>query len=143
MSNVYTVKSSSKFLAEENFMIPLASNQSQDNDLWKLIWGLSIPNKVSNFLWHSRLNAILSKQIYREGKFHPTSFVNIVRCAQKPCLMHYGSVQSSRIFGVQFQRFHFNSHALFLRSGKEWSCGLYGIEETNSKLVPRIFLSCR
>lgn len=77
---------------------------------------------------------------------------------QKPCLMHCGSVQSSRILGIQFQHFHFSSHALFhclgtwfstcIRKGKiwdwwQWSCGLYGIEETNSELVPRSFLSCR
>ena len=52
-------------------MIPLANNQSQDNDLWKLIWGLSIPNKVSNLLWRSCLNAIPAKRNLWRRKISP------------------------------------------------------------------------
>lgn len=74
---VYTVKSGSKFLAEENLVIPIANNQSQDNGLWKLIWGLSIPNKVSNFLWRSCLNVILAKRNLWRRKMLPDVKCNV------------------------------------------------------------------
>ena len=57
-SGCYTVKSGSKFLAEEQFRSQQPSSTPNDNGLWKMIWGLSVPPKVCNFLWRSCQNAL-------------------------------------------------------------------------------------
>ena len=60
-SGCYTIKSGSKFLAAEQFRSQQPSLTPNDNGLWRMIWGLSIPNKVHNFLWKACQNAILVK----------------------------------------------------------------------------------
>nr|POE50682.1 putative ribonuclease h protein [Quercus suber] len=57
-SGCYTVKSSSKFLAEEQCRSQQSSFTHNDNGLWKMIWGLSVPRKVRNFLWRACQNAL-------------------------------------------------------------------------------------
>lgn len=61
-SGEYTVRSGYNFLAKEN-LTNLASGYSlQDSGIWKLIWGLWFPNKVKNFTWRSREDAVPVKK---------------------------------------------------------------------------------
>lgn len=67
-SGTYTVKSGYHFLAKEdpNNLAPV--NLTHDGGIWKLVWGLSIPNKVKNFLWRSCRDAILVKKNLKKCK---------------------------------------------------------------------------
>ena len=47
----YTVKSSYNFLANENLNTQALGQSVQDSGIWKLVWGLRVPNKVKNFIW--------------------------------------------------------------------------------------------
>ena len=59
-SGCYTIKSGSKFIAAEQFRSQQPSPTPNDNGLWRMIWGLSIPNKVRNFLWKACQTPFLS-----------------------------------------------------------------------------------
>ncbi|KAK9989426.1 hypothetical protein SO802_029665 [Lithocarpus litseifolius] len=61
-SGVYSVKSGSRFLANEAILSPLQAYQHQHEDIWKRIWSLAVPNKVRNFLWCACRNAIPVKR---------------------------------------------------------------------------------
>ena len=61
-SGNYTVNSRSKFLAELTSLCVPTSNTQQQNEVWKLIWGLNIPNKVLNFIWRVCKEAIPAKR---------------------------------------------------------------------------------
>ena len=61
-SGVYSVKSGYYFLSKDQSMLndgSVSSEQSQK--LWKLIWSLSVPAKVQNFMWRTAKNAIPMK----------------------------------------------------------------------------------
>lgn len=54
-SSTYSVKTGYRFLAKENSVNIAPVILNQDVGVWKLIWGLSVPNKVKNFiLWSCR-----------------------------------------------------------------------------------------
>ena len=58
-SSVYSVKSGYYFFSKDQYMLndgSVSSKQSQK--LWKLIWSLSVPAKVRNFMWRTAKNAI-------------------------------------------------------------------------------------
>nr|POE50556.1 putative ribonuclease h protein [Quercus suber] len=57
-SGCYTVKSGSKFLAEEQCRSEQSSFTHNDNGMWKMIWGLYVPPKVRNFLWRACQKAL-------------------------------------------------------------------------------------
>lgn len=61
-SGAYSVKSGTKFLANENNISTPRVDQMHDDGMWKRIWSLFIPNKVRNFLWCACHNAIPVKQ---------------------------------------------------------------------------------
>ena len=58
LSGYYTIKSGSKFLADEQFRSQQPSSTPNDNGLWKMIQGLSVPPKVRYFLWRACQNAL-------------------------------------------------------------------------------------
>ena len=60
-SGNYTVNSGSKFLNKLNSMFDSADNPQQQNEVWNLIWGLNVPNKVRNFMWQVCKEAIPTK----------------------------------------------------------------------------------
>ncbi|KAL0003155.1 hypothetical protein SO802_016936 [Lithocarpus litseifolius] len=53
-NGVYSVKSGYRFLVQET-ADPRPSHQAQGDStsVWRRIWGLSVPNKVKNFLWRA------------------------------------------------------------------------------------------
>ena len=53
-----TVQSGYKFLAKENLNNLTTVGLNQDNGVWKLVWGLSVPNKLKNFLWRACRNVM-------------------------------------------------------------------------------------
>ena len=61
-SGEYMVKSGYNFLAKENLNTQASGQLVQDSGIWKLVWGLWIPNKVKNFIWRSCRDAILVKK---------------------------------------------------------------------------------
>ena len=61
-SGEYTVKSGYNFLVKVNSNTQAQGQLDQDNGIWKLIWGLRIPNKVKNFIWRSCKDAIPMKK---------------------------------------------------------------------------------
>ena len=58
----YTVNSRSKFLAKLTSLHVPASNTQQQNEVWKLILGLNVSNKVWNFMWRVCKEAIPAKR---------------------------------------------------------------------------------
>ena len=67
-SGSYTVKSGYKFLAKDELQNQSPAHSDQNNDLWKLIWGLDVPNKIKNFVWRSSRDAILVKKNLKKRK---------------------------------------------------------------------------
>ena len=61
-SGNYTVNSRSKFLAKLTSLHVPASNTQQQNEVWKLILGLNVSNKVWNFMWRVCEEAIPAKR---------------------------------------------------------------------------------
>ena len=61
LSGNYSVKSGSKFLAKLTLMLAPTGNSQQQNEVWKLVWGLNVPNKVWNFMWRVCKKAIPTK----------------------------------------------------------------------------------
>ena len=58
-SGTYTVKSGYNLLSKEKENLdPLNTNPAPPQKLWKIIWSLSVPPKVRNFLWRAAKNAI-------------------------------------------------------------------------------------
>ena len=67
-SGAYSVNLGTKFLAKENNLSNTRTDHEHDEDTWKQIWLLSIPNKVWNFLsWPVTTQSLLSK-ICGKGK---------------------------------------------------------------------------
>ena len=60
-SGTYTVKPGYRFLVNENSVNSTPMNSNQNDGVWKLIWALSVPNKVKNFVWRSCRDALLIK----------------------------------------------------------------------------------
>ena len=55
----YTVKSGYNLLSKEKENSnPLNNNLAPSQKVWKIIWSLSVPPKVRNFLWRAAKNAI-------------------------------------------------------------------------------------
>ena len=67
-SSSYTVRSGYKFLAKDELQNQSPAHSDQNNDLWKLIWGLDVPNKIKNFVWRSSRDAILVKKNLKKRK---------------------------------------------------------------------------
>ena len=61
-SGEYSVKSGYNFLAMENMETQAPRLSVQGNEIWKLVWGLWIPNKVKNFIWRLCRDAIPVKK---------------------------------------------------------------------------------
>ena len=58
-SGTYTVKSGYNLLSKEKENSnPLNNNLAPSQKVWKIIWSLSVPPKVRNFLWRAAKNAI-------------------------------------------------------------------------------------
>jgi len=51
-SGVYTVKSGYKLLSQEVEVLDFRA-QWVDNDVWKVVWGLKVQNKIRNFIWRA------------------------------------------------------------------------------------------
>ena len=68
----YTVQSGNRFLTTEDSSNHSTMRSNLNVGLWKLIWGLSIPNKVKNFLWRSCRDAFLVKVNLKRRKIIPT-----------------------------------------------------------------------
>ena len=64
-SGNYTVKSSYNFLATAETGQTTTANLRQDGGIWKLVWSLSVPNKVTNFLWQVCKEALPMKRNLR------------------------------------------------------------------------------
>ena len=60
-SGTCTVKPGYRFLVNENSVNSTPMNSNQNDGVWKLIWALSVPNKVKNFVWRSCRDALLIK----------------------------------------------------------------------------------
>lgn len=67
-SGVYSVRSGSKFWAKETTLSAPQANQHQHEDIWKRIWNLLVSNKVRNFLWRARRDAIPVRRYLRKRK---------------------------------------------------------------------------
>ena len=67
-SGSYTVKSGYKFLVSEGLNNWSPRHSDRNSELWKLIWGLEVPNKVKNFVWRSGKDAILVKANLKRRK---------------------------------------------------------------------------
>ncbi|XP_075636584.1 uncharacterized protein LOC142608791 [Castanea sativa] len=59
-SGVYTVKSGYKLLSQEVKVSDFKA-QGVDNEVWKMVWGLKVQNKIKNFIWRAIRNSILMK----------------------------------------------------------------------------------
>ncbi|KAF3967747.1 hypothetical protein CMV_008289 [Castanea mollissima] len=51
-SGVYTVKSGYKLLSQEVEVSDFRA-QGVDNEVWKMVWGLKVQNKIKNFIWRA------------------------------------------------------------------------------------------
>ena len=60
-SGAYTCKSGYRFLKMEDEEDGMEDVQNGEKVFWQSIWGLRIPNKVKNFLWHACREAIPTK----------------------------------------------------------------------------------
>ena len=67
-SGLYTVKLGYKFLASEELNNWSPRHSDRNSELWKLIWGLDVPNKVKNFVWRSGKDAIPLKANLKRRK---------------------------------------------------------------------------
>ncbi|KAK9993512.1 hypothetical protein SO802_023215 [Lithocarpus litseifolius] len=65
-SGQYAVQSGYRFLAKENPNNPRSEDPNQDTGIWKLVWGLSVPNKVKNFLWRASRDVLPTKTNLRK-----------------------------------------------------------------------------
>ena len=61
-SGNYIVKSGYNFLAAAKTDQTTTANPRQDGGIWKLIWSVSVPNKVKNFLWRVCKEALPMKR---------------------------------------------------------------------------------
>ena len=50
LSGVYTVKFGYKLPSQEVEVLDFRA-QGVDNDVWKVVWGLKVQNKIRNFIW--------------------------------------------------------------------------------------------
>ena len=62
----YTRQSGFKFLDNENLNNPTIVGSNQDNGVWKLVWGLSVPNKVKKLPLEKLSERDASKGEYEE-----------------------------------------------------------------------------
>lgn len=67
-SGTYTVKSGYKFLVREKLHNRSPGHSDHNSELWKLIWGLDVLNKVKNFVWKSSRDAIPVKKNLKRRK---------------------------------------------------------------------------
>ena len=67
-SGNYIVKFGYNFLATTETDQTITANPRQDGGIWKLVWSLSIPNKVKNFLWRVCKEASPVKRNLRRRK---------------------------------------------------------------------------
>ena len=67
-SGNYTVKSGYNFLASAETDQTITANPRHDGGIWKLVWSLSVPNKVKNFLWRVYKEALPVKRNLRRRK---------------------------------------------------------------------------
>ena len=88
-SGTYTVKSGYKFLAKEKLHNQFLAHLDHNSDLWKLIWGLDVPNKIKNFIWRSSRDAIPVKKNLKRRKI-----LNEDKCD------HYGQAEESVLHAI-------------------------------------------
>lgn len=67
-SGQYTVQLSYRVLAKENAINPPNENLNPSNEVWKVLWGLSMPNKVKSFLWRACRDALPTKVNLKKRK---------------------------------------------------------------------------
>ena len=60
------MQSGNKFIAKENLNNPTTVGPNQDNGVWKLVWGLPIPNKVKKLPLEKLPERDASKGEYEE-----------------------------------------------------------------------------
>ena len=110
-SGVYFVKSSTKCLEKETNLLAPRSSHAQDNDIWKRIWRLSVPNKVRNFPWHSCHNAIPIKQCLWKRKILSDDICEQCRSSSET-IRHtlWGCLKIAEVWealqGFKFQQLH-------------------------------------
>ena len=67
----YTVQSVYRVLAKENAINPPNENLNPSNEVWKVVWGLSMPNKLKSFLWRACRDALPTKVNLKKRKVIP------------------------------------------------------------------------
>ena len=97
-SGVYSVKSGSRFLANEAILSTSQANQHQHKDIWKRIWSLPVPNKVQNFLWRACRDAIPVKWNLRKRKILTDDVCE--HCHSAPETTYHDLWECSKIFEV-------------------------------------------
>ena len=76
----YSVQSGYRFLQEANtFQQPGPSNAEAMKPLWSKIWGLEVPNKVKNLIWHACTNSLPTKVNLARRKITSDSLCDICR----------------------------------------------------------------
>ena len=81
-SGIFTVKSSYNFLAKENLDNLTFGNPMHDSGIWKLVWGLNVPNKVKNFIWRSCRDDVPVKKNLKKQQILPNDICD--HCKQSP-----------------------------------------------------------
>ena len=128
---------------------------NQDNGVWKLVWGLSVPNKVKNFLWRACQNAMPAKVNLRKWMILTFDICDHYNREPKSILHAlWDCTELAQICEAlpefNFHRSHYFSNisnSYYMHSGKEkiwrsWQCcygqsGIAGIKSESKTLITR------